>query len=150
MLISRASPVIDLLALSTLLITLLFSTSIYMVRKKKRYRLHKYLQTTCTCLLLLVLLVFEAEIHLRGWRAQAQASPLYDKLSYLLYPHIGLATCTTVLWLYVFISALKNFPNPPSPNKYSGTHRRLGHIIAVILYLTAISGLSFYWLAFVI
>jgi hypothetical protein len=49
----------------------------------------------------------------------------------------------------VIIRALLNFPSPPHPGPHSRFHVRWARIAAIDMFITAVTGWTFYYLAFV-
>ena len=54
-----------------------------------------------------------------------------------------------MVWIYVIVQALRKFPHPPMPSKYSPQHRLGARIAAIMMTMTAVTGWVFYYLAFV-
>ncbi len=149
--LSRAPFIIDLLAYLIVMIIPLQLLSYMLVRWRRTYRFHKWMQIGMGVALGLVLLVFEIEMRLIGWRRYAEDSPLYDSwvLPALLL-HLIFAIPTLLLWIATIYGALKNFPSSPKPSKYSIIHKRLGRLAAWLMLATALTGWLFYYLAFVL
>jgi uncharacterized membrane protein YozB (DUF420 family) len=63
--------------------------------------------------------------------------------------HLCFAIPTLLLWIYVIVQALRKFPSPPVPSEHSGTHAKWAWLAAGGMFLTAITGGTFYYLAFV-
>ncbi len=147
---SRASGMLDVVALAMVAIVPLLACSIYLVRVKKSYDVHRKLQITLGVVLLVAVTLFEVDMRLYGWRQYAEASPYYESLVHpALYVHLVFAISTACLWIYVIYGALKHFPKPTRPSDYSPRHKKLAWIAAIDLLLTAITGWVFYFLAFV-
>jgi putative membrane protein len=45
--------------------------------------------------------------------------------------------------------ALRRFPTPPAPGSHGPRHRRMARLAALDMAATALTGVIFYWLAFV-
>lgn len=149
--LSRAPLTIDVLAYLILMIVPLQILSISLLRWRRTYNLHKYLQLIMGIGLGLVLLAFEIEMRLVGWRQYAEDSPLYDTwLLPALVLHLIFAIPTLFLWIVTIYGAIKNFPSSPKPSKYSIIHKRFGRLAAWMMLATAITGWLFYYLAFVL
>jgi putative membrane protein len=149
---TRASLMLDLLVTAMLVVVLLLGWSIYQVRYRRRYLLHKRTQITLGAVLLVVIILFEFDVRIHGW--ESRASGEIDGVAsatvwYALYLHLVFALTTVVLWPLVIILALRNFPNPPRPGPHSRIHVPLARAAALDMVLTAITGWVFYWLAFV-
>jgi hypothetical protein len=44
---------------------------------------------------------------------------------------------------------LKRFPSPAAPSVHSGLHKKLGWLSTMDLLLTSVTGLMFYYMAFI-
>ena len=147
---SRAPGVLDLVALALFVILPVLARSIYLVRVKKNYDTHRKLQIGLSIVLLVTIAVFEVDMRVHGWRQFAEASRFYETLvDPALGIHLFFAISTTLLWTYVVIGALRNFPRPTLPGEYGARHRKLAWIATVGLLCTAITAWAFYILAFV-
>lgn len=145
---SRAPFSMDLLAVSMLIVVPTLTTALWLA-KRRRYAAHKSVQVGLSLILLLVIVVFELEIRFSGWTQHAEASSLYDTWLFpILWVHLSIAITTTVLWCTTLYLALKNFPKPPKPGSHSRLHLRLARPAAFGMYLTSITGWTFYWAAF--
>ncbi len=147
---SRASGVLDLVAVALFFILPVLGYSIYLVRVKKRYDAHRKLQIGLSIVLLVAITVFEVDIRVHGWEQFAEASPFYETLVYpVLWIHLFFAVSTTLLWIYVVVGALRNFPKPTLPGEYSARHRKLAWTATIGMLGTAITAWAFYVVAFV-
>ena len=63
--------------------------------------------------------------------------------------HLVFAVSTCVLWSVTLLLALKRFPNPPLPAGHSRAHKTLGWLSTVDMTLTSVTGLAFYYFAFI-
>ena len=102
-------------------------------------------------LLLAAIVFFEIDIRLLSdWRIRAAASPWWPAgVLTSLGIHLVFAVTTFGLWVWTVWEAVARFPVPPRPAAHGARHRRLGRLAALDLVATAITGLAFYWLAFV-
>src|SRR5687768_2332853 len=147
---SRAPIMMDVVALAMLAVLPVLTLSLWLVRRRRRYALHKRLQIGTAAVLAVALLLFEIDIRLNDWRPLAEPSPYYRTWLFpLLYVHLFFAISTTVLWIVTLITALREFPVPPRPGPASTRHRRLGRLAALGMYATSVTGWSFYWAAFI-
>jgi putative membrane protein len=149
---TRASLMLDLLVLAMAAVVLVLGWSIYEVKYRRRYTLHKWIQVTLGVVLLLAVIAFEVDVRLHGWQDRA-AGELGGHASQLvmtsLAVHLVFAVAATILWPVVIIRALLNFPSPPVPGPHSRFHVRWARIAAIDMFITAITGWTFYYLAFV-
>ena len=147
---SRASFSLDLVSIAMWLVvpTLLFS--IYTVKYRRNYALHKTLQISIVIALLVAIIIFEIDMRIFGWKQYAEPSIYFDTILFpVFYTHLSISISTTILWTVTIIAALRKFPKPPSPNQHAKLHRVLGKLSALGMCLTAISGWIFYVIAFV-
>ncbi|HWB13484.1 MAG TPA: DUF420 domain-containing protein [Pirellulales bacterium] len=147
---TRASFMIDLVSVAMIGVVVLLGLSIALVRYWKCYALHKRIQLALAIALLLLVALFEAEMRIVGWRFRAESSPFYETLVMpVLAVHIAFAASTVALWAKVIVSALLKFEHGPVPGLHSANHRFWGRLAALDMLCTAVSGWTFYWLAFV-
>ena len=126
--------------------------SVYQVKYRRRYQLHKWTQITLAAVLLVTVVLFEIDIRLHGWTGRAAGQVGGEPAAGGLVRssiHLVFAVTTVMLWPVVIFLALRNFPNPPQPAKHSRIHVPLARLAAADMVLTAITGWVFYWLAFV-
>ena len=149
---TRASLVLDLLVVAMAVVIVVLGWSVYQVKYRRRYQLHKWVQITLGIILGIVVLLFEVDIRIHGWRERAtgqiNGSPSRAVWA-ALYIHLVFAVSSVLLWPVVIVRALRNFPSPPEPGPHSMWHIRWARIAAVDMVLTAITGWAFYWFAFV-
>ena len=147
---SRASFMLDVVTIAMFVILPVLGWSIYLVRYRRNYKLHKRIQLALGGLLLVTLVIFEVDIRLHGWRHLAEASPYYHtSLSPVLYVHLAASISTTLLWIYTISSAVYRLRGDNPPAKHRAAHRRIARIAAAGMGITAITGWTFYWMAFV-
>ncbi len=147
---SRASLMLDVVAVAMIVVIPTMAWSIYLVKYKQKYALHKKIQLGLGIGLLIAVLLFEVDMRLNGWRQYAEPSPYYGNwLTPVLWIHLVVAVSTTILWIYTIIAAVRRFVKPVQPNEYSPTHRRVAKAAAMGMLFTAVTGWVFYWMAFV-
>jgi hypothetical protein len=116
-------------------------------------------QIVLGCVLLAAVLAFEIDtrfVH-GGWEriinkdaAAPRMSPVeLEGVRRVLYVHLLFAVSTPVVWAVTLVLALRRFESPARPGRHSELHKKLGWLSAVDLALTAVTGLWFYYLAFV-
>jgi putative membrane protein len=149
---TRASFMLDVLALAMGVVVLVLGWSIYEVKYRRRYQLHKWVQVSLGVVLLVAVIAFEVDVRLYGWQDRA-AGEIGGHASRLvmnsLAVHLVFAITATILWPLVIIRALLNFPSPPHPGPHSRFHVRWARIAAIDMFITAFTGWTFYYLAFV-
>jgi putative membrane protein len=142
---------IDVVCLAMIGVVLVLAWSVYQVKARHRYQLHKWTQITLGAILLVTVILFEIDIRLHGWedRAANAIGGRPEQLVYTaLYVHLVFAISTVLLWPITIGLAVANFSNPPAPGPHSRIHVPLARTAAVDMVLTAITGWIFYWLAF--
>lgn len=135
--------------------------SLYLVKVKRNYLWHKKLQLLLGIVLLLTVSAFEIDLQWvhRGWEnvvnKPEQSTPRLNSeqlrsVRMLLRIHLLFAVTTPLLWGVTIFLALKRFPSPPVPMAHSDWHRRLGWLSMIDLTLTSVTGLLFYYYAFMV
>ncbi len=148
---TRASLMLDVVFLAMFAVVPLMLLSVYLVRSRKQYRLHKQIQICLASVLAIAVILFEIDIRINGWILRAELSPYYGTmiLNLSLWVHLLFAITTAVLWVYVVVQALRKIPNPPGPCSYSSKHIFWARLAVLDMILTALTGCLFYCLAFV-
>jgi putative membrane protein len=153
---ARGSLMLDVVFLAMGIVVPVLAASIYLVKYRRRYAVHKRLQLLMAAVLLAAVTLFEIDIRVNGWEERARPSPYFDAAHKWSCPagvslivHLSFAVPTLVLWVVVVVRALRRFDRPPAPGPHSRWHARWGMIAAVGMLLTAVTGWWFYWLAFV-
>ncbi len=150
MLFSRAPLILDILFLAMLAFLPLLLFSVYLVRIKKKFLIHKRLQIGLTVALMSILIAFEIEMRLNGWRQYTDESPYnHTTLMPFLLSHIAIASATLVFWIVTFIHGLKKIALPPIQSPSTSIHKNLAWISVIGLTLTTLTGWIFYYMAFI-
>jgi uncharacterized membrane protein YozB (DUF420 family) len=145
---SRASFILDFLVVAMAFVIPVMLVSLFQVKKRKNYALHRRIQIILGVVLGLVVLVFELDMRLFGWRQYAEASPYYDSLVIpALILHLIFAIPTFFLWIYTIYMALRHRIVENS-GKVRFQHRFFGRLSAYAMIGTTVSGCLFFWLAF--
>jgi uncharacterized membrane protein YozB (DUF420 family) len=154
-----SSFMLDVVVCALLLIVPTLLYSLFLVKVKKNYLLHRNLQLGLGAVLFIAVSAFEIDMQLvhHGWEnvVNKPGQPVHldaEKLEFartLLWVHLIFAVTTPVFWATTIFLAMKRFPSPPVPNEHSGLHRKLGWISAVDITLTSVTGLIFYYFAFI-
>ena len=154
---TRGSLMLDVVFLAMFVVTPLLAASVMLVKRRRQYQLHKWLQIALACVLLVAVLLFEIDIRVNGWTERAELSPYFDNdhkwtcpAGLALVVHLSCAVPTLLLWIVVIARALRGFAHPPAPGAHSAAHARWGWLAAAGMALTAVTGWIFYWLAFVV
>ena len=152
---TRGSFMLDVVFVAMLVMIPLMLVSIYLVRYRFRYLLHKRIQISLAAILLVTVAIFEVEQRLVPWTARAVPSPYFDAqhkwscaVGYSLLVHLLFAVPTAILWIYVVVQALRKFDRLPRPNAYSAAHRLWARLAAIGMTMTAVTGWVFFYLAY--
>jgi putative membrane protein len=153
---NNSSLMLDVVFLAMFAVLPLLALSIYLV-KQKQYALHKRINLVLGIVLLIAVLAFEVEMRFfTEWEDLAKDSPYFDEenawgstAGIALIIHLCFAIPTLFLWIYVIVQALRKFPSPPLPGSHSQSHKRFSWLAAGGMFMTAITGGIFYYLAFV-
>ena len=143
---------LDFVALAMLGVSLVLAYSIFQIRFRKRSRLHRNLQVGTAIVLTVALVAFEIDVRfITKWRELAEVSPFFASgmVERSLMLHLLFAIPTPFVWGYVIVMGLRKFKTGFQQGSYNRTHRILGRIAAAFMFLTAITGWIFYYLAFV-
>jgi len=154
--LGRGSLMLDVVFVAMFVVVPLLGVSLWLVKYRRNYQLHKSLQLAMASVLLVAVVLFEVDIRLNGWEDRAEPSPYFDlanKWTCLagraLIVHLTFAVPTLVVWVAVVVQALRRFSRPPAPGPHSQWHARWGTLAAFGMLMTAVTGWIFYWLAFV-
>jgi hypothetical protein len=150
---------LDFVVCALVLIVPLLLLSLYLVRVQRNFLAHKRLQLSLGVVLLVAVTAFEVDVQMvhGGWEnIVAQQSlteeALAAKVSEVrpwLYFHLVFAVSTPFLWIATIVFALKRFGQNPVPGPHSQVHALLGWASTVDITMTSVTGLVFYYMAFV-
>lgn len=148
---TRASIMLDVVFVAMFAVLPILAWSIWLVKARRAYALHKRVQLLLATVLLIAVTLFEVDLRmLTYWRERAEASPYYTTLVFpSLYIHLLFAVPTALIWTFVVVQALRKIPSPPTPSPYSPRHKLWGWIAVIEMAGTAVTGWIFYYLAFV-
>lgn len=156
----NSSFMLDFVVCALVLVVPALLFSLYLVKARKNYLGHRNMQLALGAVLLVAVSAFEVDLQLvhGGWENVVNKpgeSPRLteselDSVRTVLWIHLVFAISTPVMWLITIVLAMKRFPSPPSPNEHSRLHKRLGWISTVDITLTSVTGLVFYYCAFVV
>jgi uncharacterized membrane protein YozB (DUF420 family) len=97
-------------------------------------------------------IVFEVDIRIHGWEDRAAGQlggHASSQVWTALYIHLCFAVTSVLLWPVVIVRALRQFPDPPAPAAHSASHKFWAWLASLDMLLTAVTGWTFYYLAFV-
>jgi putative membrane protein len=153
----NATFMLDLVVCALILVVPILAVSIFLVKYRRNYRWHRRLQLLLAGVLLFAVAGFELDVQVvhHGWQNIVRharpdiAAADFDFVRKVLYVHLVFAISTPFLWAVTIGLALPRFGNPPTPSVHSRWHKRLGWTSAVDLAMTSVTGLLFYYFAFV-
>ena len=147
---SRASAIVDLTFLVTLLAPLITLFSMRAARARK-HDLHRRVQVGLLAVCFLAVLALELEIRLAGgsgsFLAQSEAGRAFLARAFLA-AHITGAVVTYLVWAFLAIASWKRYRGT-LPGSFSRKHRRIGKWIFFGLCFTATTAVGMYSIAFV-
>ncbi|MCA9048591.1 MAG: DUF420 domain-containing protein [Planctomycetaceae bacterium] len=155
----RTSFMLDFVVCALVVIVPLLLYSLWLVKVRRDYNRHKWLQVILGVTLLAAVTAFEVDLQVvhRGWEnivrksipEEAALTARVAEVRPWLRLHLIFAVSTPVLWFLTLVLAFRKFPAPPAPGKHSRVHRTLGWLSTIDITLTAVTGLMFYYVAFV-
>jgi putative membrane protein len=155
---TRGSLMLDVVFLAMFAVVPLLLFSVYLVRYRRLFQLHKWLQLGTGIVLLIAVTAFEVDMRFitREWALRAAPSPYFDvdnrwgcPVGISIIIHLLFAVPTLLLWIYVNVQAVRKFAAPPQPNAYSHAHMLWGRAAGIGMLMTAVTGWIYYYLAFV-
>ena len=153
-----SSFMLDFVVCALVLIVPILLYSIWLVKFKQKYAQHRLIQLCLGATLFLAVGLFEIDMRLHGgWENIINKNPDAPRLNaeqlsfvkQVLYIHLIFAITTPFLWAFTTYNALKRFPTPVQPCQYSPKHKLLGWLSSIDLALTSVTGLIFYYFAFI-
>lgn len=152
----KSSFMLDFVVVALVLIVPVLLFSLFSVKIWKNFTLHRNLQLLLGLVLLIAVAAFEVDLRMQGgWQAivnKGEPALTAEKMAFvksLLYVHLCFAITTPVLWIITITLAWKRFSNPPVPGIHSGWHKVLGWLSTIDITLTSVTGLLFYYFAFI-
>lgn len=147
---------LDVVVSALVLVVPILLFSLFLVKVKKNFTAHRNVQLILAVVLLIAVVLFEIDIRLHGgWeqivnRPEGRLTPeRMETIRQSLYVHLIFAISTPVVWGFTIAGALRKFSNPPVPSPYSRVHKVLGWVSVIDLTMTSVTGLLFYYLAFI-
>jgi len=153
----RTSFMLDFVVVALILIVPILVYSLYVVKVQHKYLLHRNLQLLLGIILLVAVGLFEIDLQLvqGGWAKVVAKRPTpltAEQLNFVqtvLRVHLIFAISTPFLWAATIVLAMRRMPSPPGPSAHSRLHKSLGWISTIDIVLTSVTGLIFYYFAFV-
>lgn len=150
---------LDFVVTALVVVVPLLLYSLYQVKIRRNYSLHKKLQLLLGGVLLIAVTAFEVDVQWihGGWEkiVNKPGQPVrlmaegLDEVRRILWIHLVFAISTPFLWGLTIGLAWRRFSDPPQPGEHSLLHKRLGWLSTLVLVGTSTTGLWFYWAAFV-
>jgi len=151
----NTSFMLDVVVCALLVVVPVLLLSLWLVKVRRNYALHKTLQLVLGVTLLVAVGLFEIDMRMQGGiRAilEKRAVPLTAEQAVffyrLLWVHLFFSITTVILWVTTIALALKRIPCPPAPCSHSPLHKKLGWLSALDITLTAVTGLAVYYFGF--
>lgn len=151
------SLMLDVVVCALLLVVPLLLFSLYLVKVKKNYLLHRNLQLLLGVTLLVAVGAFEIDMRLQGGIEQIlkkRPSPLTPQQHAwfwnVMYVHLFFSITTVPLWATTLTLAWKRFPSPPYPSEHSSLHKPLAWFSTLDITMTAVTGLAVYYYGFMV
>ena len=153
----RTSLMLDVVVCALVLVVPAIIYSLYLVKVKQRFSAHRNMQLGLAAVLLVAVGAFEVDMQLvqGGWQkvvAKREVPLDAEQLAavrQVLWIHLVFAISSPLLWAVTIVLALKRMPKPPVPGPHSALHKKLGWASTLDLVLTSVTGLWFYYVAFV-
>lgn len=153
-----ASFMLDFVVVALIAIVPIQLYSLYLVKIRRNYLQHRNIQIALGLTLLVAVSAFEIDMQLvhGGWQNIVNRVPDSPRLSdeafvhvqRVLRVHLIFAISTPLLWGITIILALKHFRAPNFLGRHAGLHKKLGWLSAIDLLGTSLTGLWFYYVAF--
>jgi putative membrane protein len=152
----HTSFMLDAVVVALVLVVPMLVFSLFSVKIRRQYVLHRNLQIFLAIALLVAVSAFEVDLHWiqGGWenvvkkRPELSAAQL-NFIQRVLRIHLLFAGSTPFLWAVTIGFALRHMPRPPKPSPHSRVHAVLGWASTLDLVLTSLTGLVFYYVAFI-
>lgn len=155
----RTSFMLDFVVCALVIIVPLLVYSLWLVKVRKAFAKHKWLQLVLGLILLVAVGAFEIDLQIvhGGWENivrksipdEAALATRVAAVRPYLWTHLFFAVTTPFLWFTTLALAFRRFSNPPTPGQHSRLHKTLGWLSTIDITLTAVTGLVFYYVAFV-
>jgi uncharacterized membrane protein YozB (DUF420 family) len=153
----KSSLMLDVVVCALAIVVPTLLLSLYAVKIRRNYKLHKALQIALGVVLLVIVGLFEFDMQCQGGidgilakRSRPLTRDERASFNTLLYVHLFFAISTVFLWATTLILAVKRMPRPPGPCDHSPLHKRLGWLSATDITLTSVTGLLVYYYGFVV
>lgn len=149
---------LDVVVCALVVVVPLLLFSLYTVKVQRNYLLHRNLQVLLGIVLLAAVTAFEVDVQLvhGGWEQIVNkpgqpvrlATEALEDVRRILRIHLCFAISTPLFWVTTLLLAWRRYPNPPVPGPHSAWHKPLGWLATLDLVGTSVTGLWFYYAAF--
>jgi len=154
---NKTSFMLDFVVVALVLIVPILVFSLYAVKIRRHYTLHRNLQLFLGLILLVAVGLFEIDLRFiqGGWQEVVKKRSIQltteqmRMVQQILRIHLVFAISTPILWATTIVLALRRIPSPPTPCPHSSLHKKLGWLSTIDIVLTSVTGLVFYYFAFV-
>ncbi len=141
---TRGNFIVDLVITISGFLPFLLLFTFYLAAKRREV-LHKYLQITLFGVVSILVVALETSIQFGGLSEISQKSPYNGttELLILFMIHLFFAISSFLLWLWLIIKSLKEYPD-----RFSFNHKKLGKILFWNILCMVITGWILYWMTF--
>lgn len=148
---TKALLFMDIVTIYFALLPFLLAYSIYFAVKEE-HKKHLISQGLILGFTLIIVLIFEIGVRLTGGFLEyvKDSSISYDFLFIFLMVHIIIAIGSVAGWLYLFISAYKEYKQTEFQNFSNTNHKKIGKAIFAALTISSIMGVCIYIFLFVL
>lgn len=148
----RGSLMLDVVFLAMMAVLPIQAFSVFLVKYRKKFALHRNIQVGTAAVLLVAIVAFEIDLRFfTDWRSLAADSRVDQNwIGRLLFIHLVFAIPTPFVWGWTIYAALKNFGWNAQPNEYGVIHKRWGILAVSMMAMTSATGWTFYIAAFVL
>ncbi len=151
---------LDFVVCALVVVVPILCLSLYEVKVRRNYLRHRNLQLLLGVVLLTAVAAFEIDVQVLhgGWEQIVNKPGQPERLSgeqlahvrRVLGIHLVFAISTPLLWGTTLVLAWRRFPRPPLPAAHSRLHKPLGWLSTLDLVATSLTGLWFYYTAFIV
>ncbi len=155
----QTSFMLDFVVTALVVIVPLLLFSLWLAKFKHQFEAHRRFQMLLGVVLLVAVGAFEVDLQIvhGGWEnivakqglAEDALTAKIESVRPWLWVHLVFAVSTPFFWAATIFLALKRFSKPAVPGAHSSLHKKLGWISTVDITLTSVTGLAFYYVAFV-
>ena len=154
----HTSFMLDFVVCALIVVVPLLLYSLWLVKVKRNYNAHKWLQLSLGIILLVAVGLFEVDLQIvhGGWENivrksipdEAALQQKVEEVRPWLWTHLFFAVTTPFLWFATLFLGFKRFSSPPLPGDHSRLHKKLGWLSTVDITMTSVTGLWFYYVTF--